>query len=829
MRQGNGVDILGPNDPRSATIGMIYVAPNDDRGSVLAAILTQEKLGRKQIAIVLPDQNKAFQRPVDFDGLKNMRRKLQAELVIIAPSGPGPAEFARQRHFSVYSSVDSYGRSLRDAGAGQPVVEPKRGLFGRKTKLQPANGTTVQRSLAPIPMPMPSPVPTPMVLPPQPPAPNMEEEDDAGVPWQDNHGGAMAAEAGMGFMAGAGAGAMADSAMHAAEYDDETPTLVNSDDWDDLPPVFPPPSPAPMIVDSTETPAQDSMAPPPSPPFMDEEDEENEGDGFMPPPLPFPVPAPEPDIIQFPSISRRPTQDLPDADDEGPAGPVPIVPVPMSEPSNTPAGRQSSGNGGNAAAAVGAAGLSLAAAGVASTGRGVGAGSPPPTRGNAGTGSAGTPPPPRRRRRGVALLLALVALLLLTLLVCGSIALAAPNSPIGSMVSHVVGGGTPSATVTLVPASQTVSGNFAILAVTGKPNSSQREVQARELSYTTPVQSKTVNATGVHNIPATQASGYLTFYNTNAYVQTVAAGTVFSVHGVQIENSVPAVIPAGNLPSLGTVTVSARALTTGSVGNIGAGALSGSCCVSGVAVKNLSAFGGGQDPQHYTAVQQSDVDNVANPLVNPTEQSALTTLKGQRHANEQFVGQPKCTPKVNANPPVGSKSQTVTVAVSASCSGEVYDHSGAIALAVTSLQNQASKVPGTSYKLVGQVVPTVTQLAVVDNKGTISMVIKAEGIWEYNFGKTQEAQLAQKIAGKSQSAAQAILAGQEGVGKVVSITLTTGTTLPTDVTQIHFVIQDAPGLTGTPTGSGSPTTITPTTGPGTAQPGSGLKSGNGTT
>ena len=80
MKQGNGSDLLSANDPRNATIGMIYVAPADDRESVLAAILTQEKLGRKQIAIVLPNQNKAFQRPVDFDGLKNMRRKLAARL-----------------------------------------------------------------------------------------------------------------------------------------------------------------------------------------------------------------------------------------------------------------------------------------------------------------------------------------------------------------------------------------------------------------------------------------------------------------------------------------------------------------------------------------------------------------------------------------------------------------------------------------------------------------------------------------------------------------------------------------------------------------------------
>src|SRR5213075_1070139 len=96
MKQGNGSALLSANDPRSSTIGIIYVAPNDGRESVLAAILTQEKLGRKRIAIVLPNQNKAFQRPVDFDGLKNMRRKLQANLIIVASHGSSPAEFARQ-------------------------------------------------------------------------------------------------------------------------------------------------------------------------------------------------------------------------------------------------------------------------------------------------------------------------------------------------------------------------------------------------------------------------------------------------------------------------------------------------------------------------------------------------------------------------------------------------------------------------------------------------------------------------------------------------------------------------------------------------------------
>ncbi len=119
MRQGNGTDLLGLNDPRSASIGIIYVAQNDDRKSVLAALITQEKLGRKQVAVVLPEQNQAFQRPGDFDDLKGLRNKLQTQIIFIAPPGPGPAEFARQRRFTVYSSLESYAKALRDEGLGE--------------------------------------------------------------------------------------------------------------------------------------------------------------------------------------------------------------------------------------------------------------------------------------------------------------------------------------------------------------------------------------------------------------------------------------------------------------------------------------------------------------------------------------------------------------------------------------------------------------------------------------------------------------------------------------------------------------------------------------
>src|SRR6266567_5058874 len=114
MKQSDGADLLGADNPRSAAIGIIYVASDDSRQSVLTAIWAQERLHREQIALVLPKRNNAFNRPVDFDGLKDMRGDLQAELVMIAPPGSSPLELARRRLFSVYSSLETFAQSLRD-------------------------------------------------------------------------------------------------------------------------------------------------------------------------------------------------------------------------------------------------------------------------------------------------------------------------------------------------------------------------------------------------------------------------------------------------------------------------------------------------------------------------------------------------------------------------------------------------------------------------------------------------------------------------------------------------------------------------------------------
>ncbi|MBE3561899.1 MAG: hypothetical protein IMW89_22160, partial [Ktedonobacteraceae bacterium] len=259
MNQGNGTEILGAGDPRSTTIGIIYVSSVDDRKSVLTAILAQEELGRKQIAVVLPAQNKAFQRAQDFDILKHLPRKLRARLIIIAPAGSSPAELARRQRFTVYSTLENYANALRaeaeetgQARSDQDGLPKKIGwLFGSarfKTPASPAQGQGQQHG--PI-----EPVsqtnaaqPPPASLPPLPPVPAPASHQagfdaSAAQGERNGHNGHtgrnLAVIAGAG-VAGAGAGLIAADMMHDTQGFGQSPSALTAENqasqFDEQPP-----------------------------------------------------------------------------------------------------------------------------------------------------------------------------------------------------------------------------------------------------------------------------------------------------------------------------------------------------------------------------------------------------------------------------------------------------------------------------------------------------------------------------------------------------------------------------------------------------------------
>lgn len=776
MRQGNGSDLLGGNDPRSATIGVIYVAPTDDRESVLAAILTQEKLGREQIAIVLPNQNKAFHVPVDFDGLKNMRNKLQAKLVIVAPYGSGPAEFARQRRFTYFTSLENYSKSLRDEKEASRFSRSGRRLFGRRQpKIESMSSVTNAGDEAAF----------NAGIPPDPLLSAADSEDAADH--QQLHPNADAAAMSMGSpMQSSG-----NVPTHTPDDDTALPPFAQHNAVDDD--VALASTAVPLIVDSSSAksdPAQDTMSPPPQKP----DDAE---------------PVPGGDIITFPTRKRNtvklialpPSEDSETGDDYSTAaappaavsrrnsGKTPIVVPPTAGTTPVSPGRKI--NTGNLASF----------------------GGNPPGGGNTGGGG-------RRRRRGWGILIALLLLLLGSLFLCVTLAFAAPGylpAPVRNFVTGMVGGGAPSATVTITPKSADELNTYVLTGVTsGTPDSAKRQVQARQLTYTTPPQSKTVPATGTVDTQPVQATGQLTFFNGNGSAYTVAARTIFTdANGVQVANNSLVVIPAGSpATGYGQITVPATAITSGSRGNIKYHDFSlMQCCGSGSVFVTSGAFSGGQDPQHYTAVQQSDIDGASNPLKPPLTQSAQSTLNGMKHNNEQFVVKPACTTKVVTDHNVGDRASSVTVTVSATCAGEVYDQVGAQTIAANLLKNKALQDLNSNYGLVGNIVTSITQTT-TDRQGNLSLFVKAEGIWVYQFSDTQKTQLAKDIKGLKKNDAITLLEKQPGVGQVgkIDISGNDGTTLPTDYTQITIVVQNVPGLQGTVTPTSSPGgSVTPTT------------------
>jgi len=778
MRQGDGTDLLGQNDPRSASIGVIYVAPNDDRQSVLTAILTQDKLGRKQVAVVLPEDNKAFQRPVDFDGLKNMRRGLKTQIAFVAPIGPGPAEFARQRRFPVYSSLESFSQSLKAEALvnGTAIGGGKRGLFRHKPKPAEINAmpsTSSGRNNQVPNLTLPNNIPVESLQ--QAPVPPRAGpgEDDVTDPSNESAGPDAAA---IGLVADSDLGALAD------DHNDSS-TLESSDsDWH-------------VQSQAVTGSMADEDTLPSNAPVQDSEEPKLAGSSGMQSKA-----DPDPGIIAFPAPVPSPqtSQKFPVLQSEDAATPIiaPVQPTRSNASSATPPTKRGN-TGKNAAVGAGAAGLGTGAAVASRTASGGGGlppgGSSPGGPGGGGGGVGGS----RRRTR----LIVAILLIVLTLLLIGGVAAAAVPGGLGSLGRFVPGAAT-TATVTITPASKDLKDTYVIMAVTGKPDPAKREVAARIPKATSPAQSRTVNSTG--SIPGTRATGSLTFLNTSNSSKSFDSVILRGASEVPVSFNGPVTVPA--VPPA-SVTVTGFAVNVGASGNIGALDISGICCAAGITVKN-GAFGGGQDAEPNSVVQQSDINGAANALVGSLTPATQSALQKQVKANEQPVANTfQCNKSTfNANHKAGDHAKTVTVTVAVTCKEEVYDEQGALMLAADLLKMAASKDPGPAYALTGNIVTGVTKATVVDTNGTVSLLVRAEGVWVYVFTDAAKKDLANHIANMKKQDAIKYLTGQPGVSSV-QIEISSGDTLP-DAAHITINIKPVPGATGAPTVT--PPTVVPT-------------------
>jgi VCBS repeat-containing protein len=411
-----------------------------------------------------------------------------------------------------------------------------------------------------------------------------------------------------------------------------------------------------------------------------------------------------------------------------------------------------------------------------------------------------------RRRSGKRRLILIAAAILLVLtLVAGGGAYVLPR--VFGAQGGATGGAT-SAKVTITPASKDVSNTYTLSAVTGTPDPSKQQVQARMLSTTTPKQTKTVNATGYENIPGTHAHGTIEVQNYDpSNPLNFSAGDTIAPQGTMpppyygtlmfdASVSLPP-DPGGSTSNPPTAFVPGHVVEIGADGNLPPGSFAGDLYATPNGlypeVFNPGSFTGGQDPYNGPDVQQSDIDNAANSLISANQPNPQQVFQSQIQPNEQLAGTPQCKPKESANHKAGDRVAQVTVTVSFACSGEVYDHDGALAMAANLLTQQAAADPGGGYALVGTITSAVTN-AVVGAQNMVTLTVRAQGVWAYQFSEAQKQTLAQLIAGTTIQAAQQILSSQKGVAQAtVQVGGGNGQSLPSDPAKITIVVLTVPG------------------------------------
>jgi len=392
--------------------------------------------------------------------------------------------------------------------------------------------------------------------------------------------------------------------------------------------------------------------------------------------------------------------------------------------------------------------------------------------------------------------LLIASCVVLLALIGGAAAYELPRLLNGSSVSSTLA---ISATVTITPAKSDLSNMFNLTAVPGTtPDASKQQVAARMISVTTQANSTTVQATGQGTTPGTHATGTLKITNnTGAVIGGVTTGTTFTgTSGITVIADASTTNPfyPGTSQSL-----PAHASTVGSSGNIPAldinVMLTMQCHAGGCPqVTNPAAFTGGMDPSSYAVVQQSDINNAANSLISANQPNPQQVIQGQLQSNEQQVGTPQCTPNTSANHAAGDVANTVTVTVTFTCTGEAYDHAGALMLAAQLLMNQAASNPGAGYALVGQIKTNLVSAA-ADSQGAVAIVVGAEGIWVFQFSASQQQALASLIAGKRKQDAMSLLLAQPGVALAsIRIAGGNGQMLPASAKAITITIQAVSGL-----------------------------------
>jgi hypothetical protein len=345
----------------------------------------------------------------------------------------------------------------------------------------------------------------------------------------------------------------------------------------------------------------------------------------------------------------------------------------------------------------------------------------------------------------------------------------------GSLLLPVL---TPSATITIIPVEKSVSITTTI------------QVQGRQLASLTLMQGTTVAATGKRHRNTTRAVGTITFYNGLLSRQSIAAGTILTGRdGVHIITDQAAIIPAGNPPVYGDVTVPAHAVLAGPQGNIPAYDINTACCATSVVAKNTRAFTGGASARDVLIVTRTDINTAVTSLLVPLSQGEDAALQAQLHPGEALVT-PACPPHVASDHKPADEATQATVTVSVTCSGIAYVAHKVYAIARQLITSDVTTKLGANYGRIGDIQIANVQARIIDShQGLTSVVVQVAGTWVYQIAPEMQYHLMHLVAGMNTQQARATLLQFPGIAGA-QITVKGGNqTLPQDPKEIRIIVQ----------------------------------------
>jgi hypothetical protein len=347
----------------------------------------------------------------------------------------------------------------------------------------------------------------------------------------------------------------------------------------------------------------------------------------------------------------------------------------------------------------------------------------------------------------------------------------------------------PSATVTIVPMEKRLTTTTTIH-IAQSNQLLDNQIPGRLLSTLTLSQTETVKTTGVGHQPATQAQGYITFYNGLLVHQVIAAGTIFTgSDGIQVITDQTAVIPAAIPPDEGQVTILSHAIVPGSSGNIQVYDIN-TAVSSSILAKNTISFYGGRDARTYPMGAQSDIANAVSQLKPSLTHSVQGAFSTQLNPGEALLS-PNCVLKTLTDHNAGDEATQVQINVSDTCQAGAYQQADLQQMVSHLVSQKTIQRYGTGYSLAGDISINLasTTLTTTNSQQIATINVNAVSKWVYQFGKLQQQLISNQIAGKGRLQVLRMLSHTEGIQRAtVAISGGYNETLPRDAGRIQIVI-----------------------------------------